>query len=37
VTWDGRDARGRTASPGVYLARLKGTHTSASQTVVLVD
>jgi len=37
VTWDGRDAHGRAASPGVYLARLKGTHTSASQTVVLVD
>jgi hypothetical protein len=37
VTWDGRDSRGRTASPGVYLARLKGSRTSASQTVVLVD
>ena len=37
VTWDGRDDRGRTASPGVYLARLKGSRSSASQTVVLVD
>ncbi len=37
VTWDGRDDRGRTASPGVYLARLKGSSTNATQTVVLVD
>ena len=37
VAWDGRDDRGRTASPGVYLARLKGSRTSATQTVVLVD
>jgi len=37
VAWDGRDDRGRTASPGVYLARLKGPHTTATQTVVLVD
>jgi hypothetical protein len=37
VSWDGRDERGRVASPGIYLARLKGTRTNATQTLVLVD
>ena len=37
VAWDGKDDRGRVAPPGVYLARLKGSRTTASQTVVLVD
>jgi hypothetical protein len=37
VVWDGRDASGRTAAPGVYLARLKGTHTSATQHLVLIQ
>ena len=37
VAWDGRDSRGRTAPPGVYLARLKGARTSATHSIVVVD
>jgi hypothetical protein len=37
VVWDGRDASGRAAAPGVYLARLKGTHTNATQHLVLIQ
>jgi len=37
VTWDGRDAQGRATPPGVYLARLKGTRTQATQAVVRMD
>jgi hypothetical protein len=37
LAWDGRDDRGRAAAPGVYLARLKGTRTSATHPVVLLD
>jgi hypothetical protein len=36
VRWDGRDAAGRPAAPGIYLARLKGPHTQATHHVVLM-
>ena len=37
VTWDGLDATGRPVSAGVYLARLKGSRTLATQHVVLMN
>lgn len=37
LAWDGRDASGRMTAPGVYLARLQGPRTSASQHVVRVQ
>jgi len=37
VAWDGRDADGRAAAPGVYLARLKGGRTNATQSLVLIQ
>lgn len=37
VAWDGLDAAGRAAAPGVYLARLKGDHTDAMHRLVLVN
>ena len=37
VTWDGLDAAGRPAAPGVYLARLKGARIQATHHLVLVD
>ena len=37
VRWDGRDESGRAAAPGVYLARLKGARTSATQHLVLIQ
>ncbi len=37
VAWDGLDAAGRRAAPGVYLARLKGSRTQATHHLVLVD
>ena len=37
VVWDGRDESGRAAAPGVYLARLKGARTSATQSLVLIQ
>jgi len=37
VTWDGRDESGRVTPPGVYLARLKGTRTQETRTVVRMD
>jgi hypothetical protein len=37
VTWDGMDVAGRPVSAGVYLARLHGPHTQATQHVVLVN
>ena len=36
VNWDGLDQSGHTAGPGVYLARLHGTHTHVTQHLVLV-
>ncbi len=37
LAWDGLDDAGRPASPGVYLARLKGTRTQGSHHVVLMQ
>lgn len=37
VAWNGLDAAGRPASPGVYLARLKGARTQATHHLVLVN
>ncbi len=37
LTWDGLDAAGRPATPGVYLARLKGPNTAATQHIVLMN
>jgi hypothetical protein len=37
LAWDGLDAAGRPAAPGVYLARLKGARTQATQHIVLMD
>lgn len=37
VAWDGLDNAGRPAAAGVYLARLKGAHTTATQHLVLVN
>ena len=34
--WDGLDQSGHAAGPGVYLARLQGPHTHATQHLVLV-
>jgi len=36
VPWNGLDDGGRPAGPGVYLARLKGPRTQASEAIVLV-
>src|SRR5439155_21712562 len=35
LTWDGRDARGRRAAPGVYLLRLASGAKTANARVVL--
>jgi hypothetical protein len=37
VPWDGLDNAGKPAAPGVYLARLKGTHTKATHHLVLMN
>lgn len=37
LTWDGLDANGRPASPGVYLARLKGPRTQATHQIILMQ
>ncbi len=37
VTWDGLDDYGHSAAAGVYLARLKGPHTQATQHLVLIN
>jgi hypothetical protein len=37
VAWDGLDNAGRPAPSGVYLARLKGPRTQATQNLVLVN
>jgi hypothetical protein len=37
LAWDGRDASGRPMAPGVYLARLKGTHTNTTEHLVLMQ
>jgi hypothetical protein len=35
--WDGLDAAGRQVAAGVYLARLKGTHTQATHSLVWMN
>ncbi|HXS83312.1 MAG TPA: PA domain-containing protein [Methylomirabilota bacterium] len=37
VHWDGTDASGHPVAPGIYLARLKGTHTLATHNVVWMN
>jgi hypothetical protein len=37
VHWDGLDANGRPVAPGIYMARLKGTHTNATHNVVWMN
>ncbi len=37
VAWDGLDNAGHPAAAGVYMARLKGTHTLATHHLVLVN
>jgi len=37
IHWDGLDMAGRRAGPGVYLARLKGSHTLATHSLVWMD
>jgi hypothetical protein len=37
VAWDGLDNAGHRAAPGVYLARLKGPRTQATQHLVLMN
>lgn len=37
LAWDGLDAAGRPASPGIYLARLKGPRTQATHHIVLMQ
>lgn len=37
LTWDGRDALGRTASPGLYLVRVRGGGETRTARVVRVD
>lgn len=37
VAWDGLDGDGHRAAPGVYMARLKGARTQATQHIVLVN
>lgn len=37
VRWDGLDAAGRPAAPGVYMARLKGSRTQVTRAIVLVQ
>jgi hypothetical protein len=31
ATWDGRDSRGRLASPGIYLVRVEGEGSAAAR------
>jgi flagellar hook assembly protein FlgD len=37
VHWDGLDANGHPVAPGIYMARLKGTHTQATHNVVWMN
>ena len=37
IHWDGLDAAGRPVAAGVYLARLKGTHTQATHNLVWMN
>jgi hypothetical protein len=37
VAWDGLDASGRRAAPGIYMVRLSGAHTHAAQHLVVMD
>jgi hypothetical protein len=37
VHWDGLDSSGRPAAPGIYMVRLKGTHTQATHNVVWMN
>ena len=37
VEWNGLDASGHRAAPGIYLVRLKGAHTELSQHLVVMD
>ena len=37
VAWDGRDASGQKAAPGVYMARLRGATTNATHHIVLLQ
>jgi len=36
VAWDGRDANGRRAPPGIYFARLNAWGTGASRRFVII-
>jgi len=36
IVWDGRDARGRNAPPGVYLVSARGASTSITRRVVVI-
>jgi hypothetical protein len=37
VHWDGTDASGHPVAPGIYMARLKGSHTMATHNVVWMN
>ncbi|HEY6195216.1 MAG TPA: PA domain-containing protein [Candidatus Eisenbacteria bacterium] len=37
VAWDGLDNAGHPSAPGIYMARLKGSHTLATHHLVLVN
>jgi hypothetical protein len=37
VHWDGLDSSGRPVAPGIYMVRLKGTHTQATHNVVWMN